>query len=122
MSNTIWVLTEGQESDDWDHSVMLKIEKILNKLCKSIGLKPFSELLDYSILEEEYSDESFEQNYQAATTVLAVLVPLRDEIFNGKGGIKENIRTEVLEELDDCISKVQIAKSKGTEVRLSIVP
>jgi len=122
MGNTVWFLQMDQDSDDWDHSYMLKCEKQLNQLCQANGVLPFSELLDHAILEEEYTGEAGEPNWLDAAAVLAVLVPLHATIDGGGGRIKPNDRSELLEELADCISKAEQAAELGIQIRLSVVP
>ena len=120
MGNTVWVLKEGQEDDDWDHSFMLNEEDELNVLCKKHDVKPLSDLLDYSILNEEFGEGDDSPNFLNPSEIkpsLAILITL---IKEGKSNLKQ--ATEVLEELEDCLQKVTEAESEHSKIRLSIVP
>ena len=56
MGDTIWVLIEGQESDDWDHSVLLREQKGLDRLAEILSVAKLSELFDFSAYAEEVED------------------------------------------------------------------
>jgi hypothetical protein len=45
MGNTVWVLKEGQNEDDWDHSFILREEKALDRLAKKIESQEIERLL-----------------------------------------------------------------------------
>ncbi len=120
MGHTIWVLPEGAEEDDWDHSLVLIQEKSLDKLSSSLGVKKLSEFFDFSILAEEYGGDT-DPLYVEPAEVEATLVALADAIKSGTGGNLER-RDELLEELEDMRSKVRKAGNNGVRVRVSIVP
>ena len=54
MGDTVWVLREGQQSDDRDHSLVLREKKGLDRLAKVLGVKKLSALFDYSIYNEAF--------------------------------------------------------------------
>ena len=120
MGNTVWVLKEGQDDDDWDHSLMLKEEDKLNALCKKHNVKPLSDLLDYSILNEEFGDGGDSPNFLNPSEIKPTLAILINLIKEGKSNLKQ--ATEVLDELEDCLQKVSEAESEHSKIRLSIVP
>ncbi len=39
MSDTLWILKDGQDEDDWDHSLILSEEKVLSRLAKELNIK-----------------------------------------------------------------------------------
>ncbi len=120
MGNTVWVLSENSDEDDWDHSFILINEQSLDKLADQLSVKKLSDLYDHSILAEEYG-EDIEPNYIIPDDLESVLNPLITAIRNGDAG-KLNGDTEIIEELEDCLEKVLNAKSRSSKVRLAIVP
>ena len=54
MGQTLWVLTEGAEEDDFDHSIILLEDKKLDQLASGLGFPPLTELFDFSVLAEEF--------------------------------------------------------------------
>lgn len=62
MGNTIWVLQEGHEETDFDHSVMMDEEKKLDRLSKELGVKKLSDFFDYSEMEAEFGDPGRTKN------------------------------------------------------------
>lgn len=120
MGNTVWVLSENSDEDDWDHSLLLVHENSLDKLAGQLGVKKLSHFYDHSILAEEYG-EDIEPNYILPDDLLSVLNPLITAIRDGDaGGL--NGELEIIEELEDCLDKVLNAKNLGSKVRLAIVP
>jgi len=120
MGNTVWVLKEGQEEDDWDHSFMLREEEALNTLSKTYGVKALADLLDYSILNEEFGDSDDAPNFLNPSEIKPTLTALISAIKEGKSNLKEV--SEILEELEDCLRKVVEAENEQCRIRLSIVP
>lgn len=120
MGDTVWVLKEGQDEDDWDHSLLLREEKALKKLAQKLGVAPLEELLDYSILSEEFDDDEAEPNYLNPADIKPTLSALITALKADGAGLKNP--AEVLEELEDCLKKVQAAEDEQCKVRLSIVP
>ncbi len=120
MGNTIWVLSEDSDEDDWDHSFLLVNEKSLDKLAEQLNVKKLSDFYDHSILAEEYGGD-IEPNYINPDELESVLNPLITAIRNGDAG-KLNGDSEIIEELEDCLEKILNAKSQSSKVRLAIVP
>ncbi len=120
MGNTVWVLQEGQEDDDWDHSIVLMHEKQLNKLAKEIGVKEFSEFLDYSVIAAEFGGDT-EVNYIEPAEVKDTFSQLIIAIVGGKSKKLSN-NNDLLEELEDCLNKVELAQQVCKKVRLSVIP
>ena len=120
MGNTVWILSEDSDEDDWDHSLLLVHEKSLDKLADQLSVKKLSGFYDHSILAEEYGG-TIEPNYIIPDDLESVLKPLVTAIRNGDAG-KLNGDAEIIEELEDCLEKVIVAKSRDSKVRLAIVP
>ena len=117
MGNTIWVLSENRDEDEWDHSLIISNETKLNALADELSIKRLSDFYDHSILAEEYGAE-VEPNYVIAQDLAAVLDSLMSAIRSGM----LNGDVDLLEELDDCLQKTLDAKNQGLKVRLAIVP
>ena len=117
MGNTVWVLDEHSDEDEWDHSLILDNEQALANLATELSITKLSDLYDHSILAEEYGGD-IEPNYVDAQKLAAIFEALISAI---KGG-KLNSDAELLEELDDCLKKTVEAKRQGLRVRLAIVP
>ena len=120
MGNTVWVLSQDIDEDDWDHSLILVHEKSLDMLADQLSVKRLSDFYDYSILAEDF-DEEVEPNYVSADELESVLNSLITAIRDGIAG-KLNEDTEIIEELEDCSGKVSNAKRNGSKVRFAIVP
>lgn len=120
MGDTVWVLKEGQDEDDWDHSLILRENKELKRLSRELGVKRLDDLLDYSILNAEFSDIEEDPNYFEPAEIRPTLEALIAAIKAGKSRLGSP--GEVVEELEDCLKKVLEAEDGRLRVRLSIVP
>lgn len=120
MGNTVWVLQDGKEDDDWDHSLLLVHEKRLDKLAKEIGVKEFSEFLDYSVIAAEFGAGTV-VNYVEPAEVKDTFSQLIAAIVAGKSK-KLNNNSDLIEELEDCSNKADVAQQAGKKIRLSVVP
>ena len=120
MGDTIWVLKEGQEEDNWDHTLILRNEKPLELLSKEIGVKSLSEFFDYSILNEEFDGPDTDPKYSKPSEIRLTLEALISKIKNIESKIERY--DELLEELKDCLKKVKEAEINKCNVRLSIIP
>ena len=112
MSQTLWILTERQESDDWDHSTILNKIKYLDTLCEHSGITKLSACLDESIIAEEFGMD-VEPKYIESNTLHEIIKALKEQIDKGSN-------TVLVEELQDIQNKCLLAK--GNKVRLAIVP
>jgi hypothetical protein len=121
MGDTIWVLKEGQESDDWDHSVLLREQKGLDRLAESLSVKKLSELFDFSAYAEEFGGPE-EPNYLAPEEARVTLSALFEAVRAGHDEYKPKNRDELLEELEDCLRKIDEAEAASCRVRLVIIP
>lgn len=121
MSQTIWVLQEGQEQDDWDHSHILLEEKALNKLAKENKLFALGELLDYSLLNEEYGLPIEEIKYFEATYLNLIVESYITSITNNTE-INFKHQNDLIEEFKDILLKINQAKKENKRLRLSVIP
>ena len=120
MGNTVWVLTDSIEEDEWDHSLILEYESALNDLSVQLGVKKISDFYDHSILAEEFGGEA-EPLHCDPSALETVFQALLTAIQQGES--EKLASTEFLvEELTDCLTKIQAAKSKHEKVRIAIVP
>lgn len=117
MGNTIWVLNQNTDEDEWDHSLVIAKEKELDGLATELNIKKISDFYDHSILAEEYGGD-VKPNFVIAEDLEEILKTLIKAISNGK----LNRNAELIEELEDCLSKVVDAKNQDLKVRLAIIP
>jgi|GEM_PF-3293580 len=120
MGDTIWVLKEGQDEDGWDHTLILSEEEEFKRLSKELGLKKLDDLLDYSILNEEFGGPDTDPDYLNPSEVKSTLEAFISAIKSGKSKIEAV--DDILEELEDCLKKVIEAENEQCKVRLSVVP
>jgi hypothetical protein len=120
MGNTVWVLQDGQEEDNSDHSLVLVYEKQLDKLSKEMGIKNFSKFLDYSVIATEFGGDA-EVNSVEPAEVKDTYSQLITAIVDGKSKELAN-NSDLLDELEDCLNKVEVAQQAGKKVRLSVIP
>ena len=120
MGNTVWILSDSKDSDDWDHTLMLKLEKSLGKLAKEIGVAKISDYSDNSILAEEFGSE-VEPTFTDPSEFEKVLSHLISAIKEGKSNALQK-EPGILEELEDCLFKTVLAKNSGEKIRVAIVP
>lgn len=117
MGNTIWILNENTDEDEWDHPLILAYEKKLDDLANELGIKKISDFYDHSILAEEYGGD-VEPHFVTAKDVKEIIQALVTAISSGK----LNRNTELIEELEDCLGKIIESENQGLEVRIAIVP
>jgi len=120
MGMTIWILAEGEQEDDRDHSIMLMKDKSLDKLAKSIGVTKLSEFYDYSTLEGEFGGEA-SPKYSSADEIEKSISALIKAIKEGRSEKLEKVEG-LMEELEDCVKKALNAKNNNKNVRLAILP
>jgi hypothetical protein len=120
MGTTIWVLEAGQEEDNWDHSFIIENEKYLNKLADTFNVTRLTEFYDYSILNEEYSESNCEPNYIDIDHVKVTLETLLNEVRYSE--VKLFSKQEIIDEIEDCLMKVNAAKVNNKKIRFALVP
>ena len=120
MGNTIWVLKEGQDEDNWDHSLILRHEKALKRLAKQLNVRKLADFYDYSVLNEEFGGPDTAPRYADLPEVKHTLQALIAAVNEGDSRIPSP--KEVVEELQDCLEKVIAAEKADCRVRLTIIP
>lgn len=123
MSHTLWVLKEGQESDGWDHSVILAHENRLDRLARHLGVTRLSEFYDWSVLEADYQspdEPTFVEPGPVRESLTAIIAALKSGEADGL--FKPETRDHLVEELEDCLDKVNEAAAEDCRLRLSIIP
>jgi hypothetical protein len=109
MSQTLWILEEGQESDTWDHTLVLEQIEVIDTYCIEKGYMPLSSFLDESIVAEEFGMD-LPPKYVAPEDIITLFEALSD--FGDKG---------LQEELKDILTKVKQAHHNGLKIRLALV-
>lgn len=112
MSQTLWILTMEQESDDWDHSTVLNEIKYLDTLCEHSGITKLSAYLDESIVAEEFGID-VAPKYMDANTLYNLIKVIKEQIDKKSNPI-------LFDELQDIQNKC--LQAKDGKVRLAIVP
>ncbi len=109
MSQTLWILAEGQESDTWDHTLVLEQIKKIDTYCVEKGYAPLSSYLDESIVAEEFGMD-LPPKYVVPENIITLFEALSD--FGDKG---------LQEELKDILTKAKQAHHNGVKIRLALV-
>jgi len=127
MGTTIWVLSKNKttEGDDWDHSALFYAVEKLDPICDRLGLVKLSTFLDWTDFDlnmsededEEFPDEETLRDRASwfnPSEALPMLRALREYLASNQSEIaslleqgKEHLSEELLEDLDDCIFKVE---------------
>lgn len=118
MGNTVWILKEGQESDDWDHSLLLTYETQLDAICDDLKISKLSHFYDFSILAEEFETQDtpkFIYPREISPDLLKLLSALKSD----KSKLND---LELIEEIEDCIKKLNEAYDLNSRVRIAIIP
>lgn len=125
MGTTIWVLSKGKttESDDWDHSALFYAVEKLDFVCEQLGLAKISEFLDWTDFEANMFEQDDLPNEEVLrdkaswfnpSAALPMLRSLREHVASNESEVeslleqgKEYLSEDLLEDLDDCIAKVE---------------
>lgn len=129
MGDTIWVLRKSQVDrvDDFDHSIFCKHIDKLDKLAIELGVSKFSDFLDYSDLEFNFSEEalsktSVEDNQKWFEPILAVnsLETIISWLKSNKiKAIKQQL--ELIVELEDSLTKLKSAKEEKDLFHFAVI-
>ncbi|MFK5976387.1 MAG: hypothetical protein QM493_07760 [Sulfurovum sp.] len=115
MGNTLWILEEEQESDNWDHSEIIKNIKDLDTITTKLGFSKLISYFDESIWAKEFGME-IEAKYFDVYPIEKLILVLIDEVKK-----KSNNRF-LIDEMEDILSKCILAKEKNVKIRLALVP
>jgi len=134
MSDTIWVRRKSQagtddSGDDFDHSLFCKASEELDKLAESLGVRPLSDFIDTTDMHFNFSEEDLPESWIAENEkwfapadALPSLTKIVERLKSGEvKGIKEKLRPELIEELEDCLAKVSEAGQEGDQFHFCLV-
>jgi len=134
MSDTIWVRRKSQagtddSGDDYDHSLFCEASEELDELAKSLGVRMLSDFIDttdmqYNMSEDELPESWIVENEKwfAPADALPSLKKIIERLKSGKAdGIEEDLRAELIEELEDCLAKVSEAEQEGDQFHFCLV-
>jgi hypothetical protein len=142
MGTTIWVLSKSKmtEGDEWDHSALFYAVDALDHICEKLGLVKLSSFLDWTDFEINMSEDSEDEEFPDEDTLrdkiswfspseaLPMLRALREYVktsdSDGKSLLehgKEHLSEELLEDLEDCITKVEKIASEGDLFHFCVV-
>ena len=134
MSDTIWVRRKSRvgtedSGDDFDHSLFCKASEELDKLAESLGVRKLSDFIDTTDMQYNMSDDDLPESWIAENEkwfapadALASLSKIVERLRLGEvKGIKEKLRPELLEELEDCLNKVTEAERDSDQFHFCLV-
>ncbi|MBD2317495.1 hypothetical protein [Phormidium tenue] len=139
MGTTIWVLSKGKttETDDWDHSALFYAVEKLDLVCDQIGLTKISEFLDWTDFEanmfeeDDFPDEEVlrdKASWFNPSAALPMLRAVREYVASNESEReslleqgKEYLSEDLLEDLDDCIAKVEKIETEGDLFHFCVV-
>lgn len=134
MSDTIWVRRKSRvgtddSGDDYDHSLFCEASEELDALAKSLGVRMLSDFIDttdmqYNMSEDELPESWIAENEKwfAPADALPSLKKIIERLKSGKAkGIEEDLRAELIEELEDCLAKVTEAEQDGDQFHFCLV-
>lgn len=134
MSDTIWVRRKSRvgtddSGDDFDHSLFCRSSDQLDALAASLGVRKLSDFFDTTDLQYNMSDEDLPESWVAEnekwfqpSEALPAMRKIVERLKAGEvKGIKEKLRAELLEELEDCLAKVAAAESENDQFHFCIV-
>lgn len=139
MGTTIWVLSKGKttETDDWDHSALFYAVEKLDLVCDQLGLTKISEFLDWTDFEanmfeeDDFPDEEVlrdKASWFNPSAALPMLRAVREYVASNESEReslleqgKEYLSEDLLEDLDDCIAKVEKIETEGDLFHFCVV-
>jgi hypothetical protein len=134
MGDTIWVRRKSRagtedSGDDFDHSHFCRASEELDRLSDSLGVRKLSDFIDTTDMRYNLSDDDLPQTWIAENErwfapedALPALRKIVERLKAGEvKGIKEKLRPDLLEELEDCLAKVSEAQSEGDQFHFCLV-
>lgn len=141
---TIWIHTleeRNYSKDSDDHSLLCRHSDVLDEICLEIGLRKFSEFMDFteqSFEFDEFDDEGQEEpeldpetdlaygiddmTWFEAADGLSSFQSLRNALSSsGIPGLDEIEIAGLVEELDNCISILESTAKRGGKFHLTLV-
>lgn len=133
MGNTIWLLSDStlEQGDSWDHSAMYEALTQLDELCTRLGVPTISSFVGIPDKDGSLTWKMIRKRTQwfDAARAIPTFEALRSEISTRPETItapKKNFggtdfRQLLLEELEDCLSKVVRFADAGDPFHVSFV-
>jgi hypothetical protein len=143
MGTTLWVVSKSKiaDGDDWDHSALFNAVDKLDRICEQLGLANFSSFLDWTDFEANMSEDEDEDDefpseellierasWFDPSDALPILLALRDRLTSNESERKSlfdedrlYLSDELLEELGDCIAKVEKIEAERDLFHFSVV-
>jgi len=134
MSDTIWVRRKSrvgtdESGDDYDHSLFCKASDALDALSESLGVRKLSDFFDTTDLQFNMSEDDLpetwiaeNERWFAPSDALPALKRIVDHLKSGETkGIEEEIRQDLVGEMEDCLSKVSAAERQRDLFHFCIV-
>ena len=138
MGTTLWVLGKANvgAGDSWDHSAMFDAADQLDGMCDILAVPRLSGFFDWTDFNANLADEELpgveapreRASWFEARAAIPTLRALRTHIAEHPEAVSgiaslgyENAREMLIEELDDCIAKVEALGSKGERFHLCVV-
>jgi hypothetical protein len=115
--------------DDFDHTLFCKSSDELDALAESIGARKLSDFFDMTDMQYNMSDEELPETWIAEnekwfdpSDALPAMRKVVERLKAGEvKGIKEKMRPQLLEELEDCLTKVAEAEREKDQFHFCIV-
>jgi hypothetical protein len=131
MSEVLWVRLEGRanEPDSIDHSLMFEFTEPLDALAAKLGVTPLSAFYDWTDYEANAEPQDEDESrvvalarWHEAPALLCSLRMLAEALGRHPEaiGADESTTAVLMEELDDCITKVQEAVDQRRRVHLCV--
>ncbi len=139
MGTTLWVLSKSKvkDGDDWDHSALFNAMEKLDPVCEHLGLVKLSSFLDWTDFDANMSeDDEFpseetmrsKETWFAPSEALPILRALHQLFISSESERKslfsegyQYLADDLIEELDDCISKIEKIDTKGDLFHFCVV-
>ncbi len=131
LGNTIWVLRKSKlgNADNVDLSLFYNFADILDGITDKLEVVKLSEFFDFSDLEFNLSDEelpeswiSENQKWFSPQAALPSICSILKHLKMGKiEEIPERIRLGLIEELEDCLTQLEIAVAEVDDFQFCIV-
>jgi hypothetical protein len=138
MGMTIWILSRKKMSDgdNFDHSALLIASEKIDDLCKDLGLKIITPFFDYTDCEVNCSNEedfhSEEVIRERASwfnpkDILPTMIKLRENLASDEKLVlslfeeDQSLSEDLLEELNDCIEKLEKIADEGDLFHFCVV-
>jgi hypothetical protein len=134
VGDTIWVRRKSRvgtddSGDDFDHSLFCRLSEELDALAGEIGVRKLSDFFDFTDYQFNLSDEDLPESWIQENEkwfhpadALPSLGKLLDRLrASAAQGIPDDMRSDLIEELEDCLAKVQAADRDKDEFHFCIV-